>query len=100
MIDSVVDLFDEQNIEKINYRTWAVVNKRWERLQVESKVDQFLDYFKQQVQTFIVHDFQVKKTKSICKPKNELNPLPMKPYDQPASVLLQCDFAENYTCTL
>ena len=28
MIDYVVDLFDEQNIEKINYRTWAVVNKK------------------------------------------------------------------------
>ena len=70
-------------------------------MQVESGLDEFLDYLKDQVEYFIVHDFKVEKQlQFVCKTKQELQPEPTNREDKPVTVLIQCDFAENYTCTL
>ena len=90
MIEYVATKLDDLKIAGVSHKMW-ITTPNYIRIDVSSEVDTFLEYLKSQIESFIVHDYKVRK-------QNEFVEKTKRSLVSGEEVLIHCDFAENYTC--
>lgn len=90
MVTYVAQELDCKGVSSIDFTLW-VTSPHCELIQLTEETDPFLDRLKMQLNKFVTHEFKVEKQLGFIK-NAKSNLIPNK------QVMVQLDFAENYTC--